>query len=184
MSDLLSVSDALARLLAVFNPTPLERLPLAQALGRVTASEISASLDLPPFTNSAMDGFALRAVDVAGASRTNPQTLAVAADIPAGASSSAAIAPGQAARIMTGAAIPAGAKKTCSRSSRRRSLKEDCVSLTANCLSASAAARMSTRWCGKRLCSLRLLTPGRSWIRSGGRRLSAPRRRPGILKRS
>ncbi len=109
MSDLLSVSDALARLLAVFNPTPLERLPLAQALGRVTASEISASLDLPPFTNSAMDGFALRAVDVAGASRTNPQTLAVAADIPAGASSSAAIAPGQAARIMTGAAIPAGA---------------------------------------------------------------------------
>ena len=109
MTDLLPVSEAQSRIRAAFAPVSTTGVPLADALGRVLSAEIIAPLDLPPFTNSSMDGFAVRAADVAGASPSAPVTLALVAEIPAGAAPSAVIGPQQAARIMTGALLPAGA---------------------------------------------------------------------------
>jgi molybdopterin molybdotransferase len=80
-------------------------LPLAEAAGRVLATDVVAARSLPPFDNSAMDGYAVRAVDVAGA----PVRLPVAADIPAGRVDGPALVAGTAHRIMTGAPMPAGA---------------------------------------------------------------------------
>ncbi|MBI3360339.1 MAG: molybdopterin molybdotransferase MoeA [Chloroflexi bacterium] len=106
---LLSVGDALERLLAEFRPLESEVIHADLALGRVLAKAIVALIDLPPFANSSMDGYAVRAADVAAASSEAPVTLTVTADIPAGARPPAiALAPGSAARIMTGAPLPPG----------------------------------------------------------------------------
>lgn len=107
--ELLDVSEARNRLLSFFSPLGMESVPLAHAAGRVLAQDIVSPLDLPPFDNSAMDGFALRAADVIQASLLSPAELNVVADIPAGNAAAVRIEPGQAARIMTGAAMPAGA---------------------------------------------------------------------------
>jgi len=80
-------------------------LPLAQALGCVTAGRVVAGHDVPSFANSAMDGYAVRAADTAGA----PLTLEVVGTAAAGAAPGLAVAPGQTVRIMTGAVLPAGA---------------------------------------------------------------------------
>ncbi len=106
---LLSVSDALDRILAVFNPLPGERVALDSALSRVLAENVTAETDLPPFPNSAMDGYAVRSSDVEAASGSAPTSLVVVGDISAGEGSPAPIGPGQAMRIMTGAALPPGA---------------------------------------------------------------------------
>lgn len=84
-------------------------VPLADALGLVLAAEVVAPLSLPGFDNSAMDGYAVLADDVADASDENPVTLPVAEDIPAGRTDQLTLAPGTAHRIMTGAPTPAGA---------------------------------------------------------------------------
>ena len=109
MSDLLSIDQALARLLEKFSPLDVMSIPLSEAGGRVAAQELRAAVDLPRFSNSAMDGFAVRSQDVACAALQNPCQLQVVADIPAGASADVLITEGQAARIMTGAPIPDGA---------------------------------------------------------------------------
>lgn len=106
---LLSVSDARARILSKFRPVTTESLPLADCMNRVLAQDISAADDLPPFDNSSMDGFAVRSADVADANPASPRRLNVVADIPAGFAPSTSLAPGEAARIMTGAQIPNGA---------------------------------------------------------------------------
>lgn len=80
-------------------------VPLQEALGRVLARDIVAPISLPPFDNSAMDGYAVRRAEIT----TIPMSLPVAADIPAGKSDVAPLAPGTAARIMTGAPVPDGA---------------------------------------------------------------------------
>ncbi|RJQ86018.1 molybdopterin molybdotransferase MoeA [Amycolatopsis panacis] len=80
-------------------------VPLARAAGLVLAADLSAEVALPPFDNSAMDGYAVRAADVA----ETPVTLPVADDIPAGRVDVAPLAPGTAHRIMTGAPLPPGA---------------------------------------------------------------------------
>ena len=82
---------------------------LAEAEGRVIAEDVAAPLSLPVFDNSAMDGYAVRAEDVAGADDRNPVKLPVAEDIPAGRTDPLTLAPGTAHRIMTGAPLPAGA---------------------------------------------------------------------------
>lgn len=88
---------------------PAERVPLLAALGRVLAEPIQAADDLPPFANSAMDGYALRSGDVAAEFAAGPVSLQVVADLAAGEQSEVVIGPGQAARIMTGAPLPQGA---------------------------------------------------------------------------
>ncbi|WP_344413471.1 molybdopterin molybdotransferase MoeA [Amycolatopsis minnesotensis] len=84
-------------------------LPLAACDGLVLAGDVRAGVSLPPFDNSAMDGYAVRSVDVVGASRERPVELPVTADIPAGLVDVPALLPGTAHRIMTGAPVPAGA---------------------------------------------------------------------------
>lgn len=106
---MISVQEALEKLLASLPVTSTERVPLAEAAGRVLAEPVSAPFDSPRFDNSSMDGFAVRSADVHGASRQKPKSLLVAGDIPAGKSASTTLQPGQTMRIMTGAAMPAGA---------------------------------------------------------------------------
>ncbi|MCA1587542.1 MAG: molybdopterin molybdotransferase MoeA [Chloroflexi bacterium] len=100
---MLSVEEALERLLVGLGPTEGERVPLATSLGRVPTGEpIRPAHDVPPFANSAMDGFALRAAD--GNARRR-----VLGDSRAGGPASPRVEPGTAVRVMTGAPMPAGA---------------------------------------------------------------------------
>jgi molybdopterin molybdotransferase len=106
---LLSVDQARERILSQFQPVSTEILLLAACSNRVLAQDIVATNDLPPFDNSSMDGFAVRAEDVADATNDSPRSLRVVADIPAGSHPTISLARGEAARIMTGAPIPEGA---------------------------------------------------------------------------
>jgi molybdopterin molybdotransferase len=106
----MSVSEARQKLLDAFEPMRVETVALSQAAGRVLAENVIARYDLPPFSNSSMDGFAVRASDVANARPDQPVTLSVSDDIPAGQLSSSGLQPGQATRIMTGAPLPPGAE--------------------------------------------------------------------------
>jgi molybdopterin molybdotransferase len=107
--EALSYAEARARVLAASAPLPPERLPLERAAGRALRADLVAPHGLPPFRNAAMDGYALRAADLASASRAVPVHLPVVAVIPAGRIAPRPLAPGEAMRIMTGAAVPAGA---------------------------------------------------------------------------
>ncbi|MBB2965888.1 gephyrin-like molybdotransferase Glp [Leifsonia aquatica] len=99
-------AETVARLLAPLAAEPtVESVPLSEARGRVTASDVRSEVDLPLFRNSQMDGFAVRAADVAHA----PVALEVAGDIPAGHAVAVTHAAGTAIRIMTGAPMPDGA---------------------------------------------------------------------------
>ena len=104
-----SVAEARAEILAHIAPLPVERLPLLDALGRVLAAPAVAPLTLPHRDNSAMDGYAVRGADVAGADAVAPVVLPVAETIAAGGAASRALRAGEAMRIMTGAPMPAGA---------------------------------------------------------------------------
>ncbi len=107
--EYLTVAEALKLIL---NSVPLlsaEKVPLMDALGRVLAKPVIARDSLPPFANSSMDGYALRAQDLHQASKQSPVTLRVVADIAAGTAPDIVVEPGTAARIMTGAPLPQGA---------------------------------------------------------------------------
>src|ERR1041384_3436084 len=102
-TSLLSVDQARERILSQFQPVTTENSPLTGCSNRVLAQDIIATSDLPPFDNSSMDGFAVRAADVAEAATDSPRNLRVVADIPAGSHPTIILASGEAARIMTGA---------------------------------------------------------------------------------
>lgn len=104
-----SVDDALNRILPEFQPLPAETVHLSAALGRVLAQPVIAPHDLPPFPNSGMDGYAVRAEDTLSAAADAPVVLRVVGDIPAGTFPNFTLQAGEAARIMTGAPIPRGA---------------------------------------------------------------------------
>jgi molybdopterin molybdotransferase len=106
---LLSVQQARERILSQLHPVTTETIKLETCASRALAMDVVAPDDLPSFDNSSMDGFAVRAADVADATDASPRSLRVVADIPAGTSPVISLAPGQAARIMTGAQIPNGA---------------------------------------------------------------------------
>ena len=93
----------------LITPRPAQRVPLAAALGLVLAADVVAALSLPGFDNSAMDGYAVLADDVAAAGTDTPVRLPVTEDIPAGRTDPLTLAAGTAHRIMTGAPVPAGA---------------------------------------------------------------------------
>ena len=86
-----------------------ESLKIGSSVGRVSALDIKARENIPPFDNSAMDGFAVKAEDLQGASRENPKTLRVIEDLPAGYTTIKTIQTDEAIRIMTGASLPRGA---------------------------------------------------------------------------
>jgi molybdopterin molybdotransferase len=106
---MISVEEALNRILDAISPLGLEKVSILDALGRVLGEEVFAGRSIPPKDNSAMDGYALRTEDTRGASPESPVRLEVIEEIPAGAVPARAIGPGGAARIMTGAPIPEGA---------------------------------------------------------------------------
>lgn len=106
---MMTLAEYRERVVSLGEPVDAVEVPLEDALGLVLAEPVTARLSVPPFSNSAMDGFAVRAADVAGASEASPVTLPVSADIPAGTTDLANLEPGTAARIMTGAPVPPGA---------------------------------------------------------------------------
>ena len=106
---MLSVEEALARITAAFAPLPAETVGLAEALGRVLAEDVAARVTQPPKDVSAMDGYAVRAADVADVSEENPARLAVIGSVPAGEAFDGTLGPAQAVRIFTGAPLPEGA---------------------------------------------------------------------------
>ncbi|HEY5731958.1 MAG TPA: gephyrin-like molybdotransferase Glp [Anaerolineales bacterium] len=107
--SLLSVDQARERIFSRFKPVETETIPLTASVNRVLGVDIAAADDLPLFDNSSMDGFAIRAADTINAAPASRVTLRVVADVPAGTTPTVSLAPGQAARIMTGAQMPKGA---------------------------------------------------------------------------
>ena len=105
----LSVDDALERILRGLEPLPAQEFSLDQALGLVVAENVLAQDNVPGFDNSAYDGYAVQAADLAQASAATPARLRVVDEIPAGHVSPVTLQSGEAARIMTGAPVPAGA---------------------------------------------------------------------------
>jgi molybdopterin molybdotransferase len=106
---MISVEEALEYILRHFKPLEPEEVKILEALDRVLAEDVYSDIDIPPFANSAMDGYAVRAADTVGASRENPVTLRVVADVAAGYTTEARVEPGTTIRIMTGAPLPEGA---------------------------------------------------------------------------
>jgi molybdopterin molybdotransferase len=107
--DLIAFEEARARVLDRLRPLPPRRVPLTEALGCVLAADVAAGEDLPPFANSAMDGFALRSEDVRGADQGSPVDLRVVGEVFAGSAKLPRVEPGTAVRIMTGGPLPPGA---------------------------------------------------------------------------
>jgi molybdopterin molybdotransferase len=107
--SMLSVEGALEHILKAFHPLEPERVPIIEALGRVLAEDVTADVDVPPHSNSSMDGYAVRASDTAEASRETPVRLRVVGELAAGYVTETEVTPGTAIRIMTGAPIPPGA---------------------------------------------------------------------------
>jgi molybdopterin molybdotransferase len=106
---MISVDDALDTVLQRFEPLEPEMVDVLQGLGRTLAEDTFSDVDIPPFDNSAMDGYAIRAVDTRGATSENAARLRVVANLAAGHTTDAVVEPGTAIRIMTGAPLPQGA---------------------------------------------------------------------------
>lgn len=108
MTDLLPVPDLVERILAGISPLPDFPQPLMEALGLALAEDVTATISLPGFDNSGMDGYAVTFADVSTASESTPVHLPVVGEIGAGRGGLMALSPGTAAKIMTGAPVPAG----------------------------------------------------------------------------
>ncbi|HYR10374.1 MAG TPA: gephyrin-like molybdotransferase Glp [Longimicrobium sp.] len=108
-ADWLTGPEALRAILRGVGPLGVAERPLLDALGSVLAEDVAAPVDLPPWDNSAMDGFAVRAADVRGASAESPRVLRVVDDVAAGHFAARPVGAGEAIRIMTGAPVPDGA---------------------------------------------------------------------------
>ncbi len=106
---MVTVEEALDKILSRIDPLGFEKVSLLESLGRVIGEEIDARRDIPPLDNSGMDGYAVRAVDIEKALRDRSVRLEVIEDLPAGFMAQKEIGEGQAIRIMTGAPIPKGA---------------------------------------------------------------------------
>jgi len=106
---MISVDEALEYVLKHFEPLEPEEVEILDALGRVLAEGVYSDMEIPPFDNSAMDGYAVRAGDTAEANPDAPVTLQVIGNLAAGYTTELVVEPGTAIRIMTGAPLPAGA---------------------------------------------------------------------------
>ncbi len=106
---MISVEQALEKILAYVDILEEEEKPILDCLGQVLAEDVYSSIDVPPLDNSAMDGYAVRSRDTRGASGESPRFLSVIGMVAAGSISERELEPGTAIRIMTGAPIPKGA---------------------------------------------------------------------------
>jgi molybdopterin molybdotransferase len=106
---MISVEEALEKVLSYVGVLEPERKPILECLGQVLAEDVYSTIDIPTLDNSAMDGYALRAEDTRGASESSPRYLVVIGEVAAGSISAKELRPGTAIRIMTGAPLPEGA---------------------------------------------------------------------------
>ncbi len=106
---MISVEEALERILSYVSVLEPEEKPTLDALGQVLAEDVTSHIDIPPLDNTAMDGYAVRAADVVDATPENPTQLRVVGELAAGYVHEGEVAPGTAVRIMTGAPLPPGA---------------------------------------------------------------------------
>jgi molybdopterin molybdotransferase len=106
---MISVEEALEKVLSYVEVLEPERKPILDCLGQVLAEDVSSSIDIPPLDNSAMDGYALRAEDTRGAGESSPVYLTVVGEVAAGSMPTNEVRSGTAIRIMTGAPLPEGA---------------------------------------------------------------------------
>ncbi|MCJ7514353.1 MAG: molybdopterin molybdotransferase MoeA [Dehalococcoidia bacterium] len=106
---MISVEEALTEILSSIEILNSEAKPLLDCLGQVLAEDVYSALDIPPHDNSAMDGYAVQAESIKGASHTKSEVLRVVGEIAAGGVSDLKVGPGTAVRIMTGAFVPDGA---------------------------------------------------------------------------
>jgi molybdopterin molybdotransferase len=106
---MLTVPQASEQILSEIRPLPSERVALLDALGRVLATTVISPITLPPWTNSAMDGYAVRGADIDAVAAGKPIVLPVIETVAAGRFATRALAAGEAFRIMTGAPLPEGA---------------------------------------------------------------------------
>ncbi|MBI4183835.1 MAG: molybdopterin molybdotransferase MoeA [Proteobacteria bacterium] len=113
---MISVEEAIGRVTAAFQPLPAEQVSLEGALGRVLAADVAARRTQPPADMSAMDGYAVRAADVAAP----PVSLRIVGEAPAGRAFAGRVGPGEAVRIFTGAPVPAGADAIVIQENTRR----------------------------------------------------------------
>ena len=107
--DMISVEEALERILSYFERLEPESQHITEALGQVLAEDVRADFDIPPLDNTAMDGYAVIAADTTTASESDPVRLSVAGNLAAGYLYDGEVASGSAVRIMTGAPVPDGA---------------------------------------------------------------------------
>jgi molybdopterin molybdotransferase len=106
---MLSVEEALQKILDEVTVLETESVPILDTLGQVLAQDIKSDINVPPLNNSAMDGYAVRSADTIGASEKTPKFLRVIDTVMAGSISEKEVVPGTAIRIMTGAPVPQGA---------------------------------------------------------------------------
>jgi molybdopterin molybdotransferase len=106
---MISVEEALEKVLSYVEVLKPERRPILECLGQVLAEDVCSAIDIPPLDNSAMDGYAVRAEDTHGASQSSPRYLVVVGEVAAGSMPTKEVEPGTAVRIMTGAPLPEGA---------------------------------------------------------------------------
>ncbi len=106
---MISFQQATKTILESIKPVEAEVCPISSVHGRVLAQDVTAPIDVPPFDNSAVDGYAVRAEDTADAQSDRPASLVISAEIAAGESPAATLHKGSAFRILTGAPIPSGA---------------------------------------------------------------------------
>ncbi|HEV8573822.1 MAG TPA: gephyrin-like molybdotransferase Glp, partial [Dehalococcoidia bacterium] len=105
---MIGVDEALERILSYVTVLPAEERQLVDALGQVLVEDVTSSFDIPPLDNTAMDGYAVRASDTAGAGADSPVQLSVIGEVAAGYEFDGAVGSGTAVRIMTGAPVPEG----------------------------------------------------------------------------
>ena len=108
-NSVIPLEEAQNRILATVPVLPGATVPLAEALGLVTVEALAATEPIPPFANTGVDGYAVRAADTAGATAESPVRLKVVDELPAGKAPTVPVGPGEAIRIMTGAPAPEGA---------------------------------------------------------------------------
>jgi molybdopterin molybdotransferase len=106
---MISVEEALKKVLSYVEVLEPERKPILDCLGQVLTEDVYSTIDIPPLDNSAMDGYALRAEDTRGANESSPRHLVVVGEVAAGSMPTKEVKPGTAIRIMTGAPLPEGA---------------------------------------------------------------------------
>ncbi|MGB0121234.1 MAG: gephyrin-like molybdotransferase Glp [Solirubrobacterales bacterium] len=109
MVSVIDIAQHLARIIEAVEPLPVMTVPIADSPGRCLTEPVDARFEVPPWTNSAMDGYALRHADLIGNSESGAVTLRVVGEVAAGSSNDPALGPMEAVRIMTGAPLPSDA---------------------------------------------------------------------------